>query len=135
MIGHPPTTYLGFTGFVIPYAFAISALLTGKSRSDEWIHQPPLDPGCLDLSFHWIGAGRRWAYDALGWGGFWAWDPVENAMLMPWLTGTAFLHSVMMTEKRGMPKHGVFPHHSHLFPFALWHLYYPHRRYQLCPLV
>lgn len=105
MIGHPPTTYLGFTGFVIPFAFAISALITGKSKGDEWI----LTTRRWTL-FAWIFLsiglilGGRWAYDVLGWGGFWGWDPVENAMLMPWLTGTAFLHSVMMTEKRGMMK-------------------------------
>lgn len=105
MIGHPPTTYLGFTGFVIPFAFAIAALITGQSSRDEWI----LTTRRWTL-FAWIFLsiglvlGGRWAYDVLGWGGFWGWDPVENAMLMPWLTGTAFLHSVMMTEKRGMMK-------------------------------
>ncbi len=105
MIGHPPTTYLGFTGFVIPFAFAVAALITGQSRKDEWI----LTTRRWTL-FAWIFLsiglilGGRWAYDVLGWGGFWGWDPVENAMLMPWLTGTAFLHSVMMTEKRGMMK-------------------------------
>ncbi len=105
MIGHPPTTYLGFTGFVIPFAFAMAALITGQSRRDEWI----LTTRRWTL-FAWIFLsiglllGGRWAYDVLGWGGFWGWDPIENAMLMPWLTGTAFLHSVMMTEKRGMMK-------------------------------
>lgn len=105
MIGHPPTTYLGFTGFVIPFSFAIAALITGQSRKDEWI----LTTRRWTL-FAWIFLtiglilGGRWAYDVLGWGGFWGWDPIENAMLMPWLTGTAFLHSVMMTEKRGMMK-------------------------------
>lgn len=105
MIGHPPTTYLGFTGFVIPFAFAISALLTGKSREDEWIRTTRRWT-LVAWIFLSIGLvlGGRWAYDVLGWGGFWGWDPVENAMLMPWLTGTAFLHSVMMTEKRGMMK-------------------------------
>ena len=105
MIGHPPTTYLGFTGFVIPFAFAMAALITGQSRRDEWI----ITTRRYTL-FAWIFLsiglilGGRWAYDVLGWGGFWGWDPIENAMLMPWLTGTAFLHSVMMTEKRGMMK-------------------------------
>ena len=105
MIGHPPTTYLGFTGFVIPFAYAIAALITGQSRRDEWI----IATRRWTL-FAWIFLsiglilGGRWAYDVLGWGGFWGWDPIENAMLMPWLTGTAFLHSVMMTEKRGMMK-------------------------------
>ena len=88
-----------------PTPFAISALLTGKSRSDEWIRTSRRWT-LVAWIFLSIGLvlGGRWAYDVLGWGGFWAWDPVENAMLMPWLTGTAFLHSVMMTEKRGMLK-------------------------------
>jgi len=105
MIGHPPTTYLGFTGFVIPFAFAIAALITGKSRGDEWIRTTRRWTlvAWIFLSIGLI-LGGRWAYDVLGWGGFWGWDPIENAMLMPWLTGTAFLHSVMMTEKRGMMK-------------------------------
>lgn len=105
MIGHPPTTYIGFTGFVIPYAFAMAALITGKSRGDEWIRTTRRWTlvAWIFLSVGLI-LGGRWAYDVLGWGGFWGWDPVENAMFMPWLTGTAFLHSVMMTEKRGMLK-------------------------------
>ncbi len=105
MIGHPPTTYLGFTGFVIPFAYAIAALITGKSREDGWIRTTRRWTlvAWIFLSIGLI-LGGRWAYDVLGWGGFWGWDPVENAMLMPWLTGTAFLHSVMMTEKRGMLK-------------------------------
>ena len=104
MIIHPPMLYLGFVGFVIPFAFAMAALASG------------------DLSNHWIKAtrrwtlvawlflslglllGGRWAYDVLGWGGYWGWDPVENAAFLPWLIGTAFLHSVMIQEKRGMLK-------------------------------
>ncbi|TLM97811.1 heme lyase CcmF/NrfE family subunit, partial [bacterium] len=105
MIGHPPTTYLGFTGFVIPFAFAIAALLKKDTVSDLWIRSVRRWTlvAWIFLSIGLI-LGGRWAYDVLGWGGFWGWDPVENAMLMPWLTGTAFLHSVMMTEKRGMFK-------------------------------
>lgn len=105
MIGHPPTTYIGFTGFVIPFAFAMAALITGKSRGDGWIRSTRRWTlvAWIFLSIGLI-LGGRWAYDVLGWGGFWGWDPIENAMLMPWLTGTAFLHSVMMTEKRGMLK-------------------------------
>ncbi|MCO6453490.1 MAG: heme lyase CcmF/NrfE family subunit [Caldilineales bacterium] len=105
MIGHPPTTYLGFTGFVIPFAFAIAALITGEAQKDRWIRTTR-----RWTLFAWIFLsiglvlGGRWAYDVLGWGGFWGWDPVENAMLLPWLTATAFLHSVMITEKRGMLK-------------------------------
>jgi cytochrome c-type biogenesis protein CcmF len=105
MVGHPPTTYLGFTGFVIPFAFAIATLIVGKARDDEWIRTTRRWT-LIAWIFLTIGLvlGGRWAYDVLGWGGFWGWDPVENAMLMPWLTGTAFLHSVMITEKRGMLK-------------------------------
>ncbi|HET7010463.1 MAG TPA: heme lyase CcmF/NrfE family subunit, partial [Anaerolineales bacterium] len=105
MIGHPPTTYLGFTGFVVPYAFAVAALITGKGRDDGWIRATRRWT-LIAWMFLSVGLvlGGRWAYDVLGWGGFWGWDPVENAMLMPWLTGTAFLHSVMITEKRGMLK-------------------------------
>jgi cytochrome c-type biogenesis protein CcmF len=105
MIGHPPTTYLGFTGFVIPFSFAMAALITGKSAGDQWIRTTRRWTlvAWIFLSIGLI-LGGRWAYDVLGWGGFWGWDPVENAMLLPWLTGTAFLHSVMMTEKRGMLK-------------------------------
>src|SRR5574338_1092655 len=105
MIGHPPTTYIGFTGFVIPFAYAMAALITGKSTGDQWIRTTRRWT-LVAWIFLSIGLvlGGRWAYDVLGWGGFWGWDPVENAMLMPWLTGTAFLHSVMMTEKRGMLK-------------------------------
>lgn len=105
MIGHPPTTYLGFTGLVIPYAYAMAALITGQCRTDGWIRATRRWT-LMAWMFLTVGLvlGGRWAYDVLGWGGFWGWDPVENAMLMPWLTATAFLHSVMITEKRGMLK-------------------------------
>ncbi len=105
MIGHPPTLYLGFVGFVIPYAFAMAALITRRSVDDRWIRTTRRWTlvAWLFLSLGLI-LGGRWAYDVLGWGGFWGWDPVENAALMPWLTGTAFLHSVMIQEKRGMLK-------------------------------
>jgi len=104
MIIHPPMLYLGFVSFVIPYAFGMAALITGR-KDDRWIR----------LTRRWtlvawmflsIGLilGSRWAYDVLGWGGYWAWDPVENAAFMPWLSGTAFLHSVMIQEKRGLFK-------------------------------
>ena len=105
MIAHPPTTYLGFTGFVIPFAFAMAALIARKGQEDGWIRATRRWT-LVAWMFLSVGLilGGRWAYDVLGWGGFWGWDPVENAMLMPWLTGTAFLHSVMITEKRGMLK-------------------------------
>ncbi|HKZ55113.1 MAG TPA: heme lyase CcmF/NrfE family subunit [Anaerolineales bacterium] len=105
MIGHPPTTYLGFTGFIVPYAFAMAALITGRGGDDRWI-RTTRRWALVAWAFLSIGLilGGRWAYDVLGWGGFWGWDPVENAMLLPWLTGTAFLHSVMIQERRGMLK-------------------------------
>ena len=104
MIIHPPMLYLGFVGFVIPYAFAIAALVTGRS-DDRWIRitRRWTLVAWLFLSLGLV-LGSRWAYDVLGWGGYWAWDPVEIAAFMPWLCGTAFLHSVMIQEKRGLFK-------------------------------
>ncbi|MCA9945679.1 MAG: heme lyase CcmF/NrfE family subunit, partial [Anaerolineales bacterium] len=104
MIIHPPMLYLGFVGFTIPYAFAMSALISGK-LDDVWIKitRRWTLVAWLFLSLGLI-LGGRWAYDVLGWGGYWAWDPVENASFMPWLAGTAFLHSVMIQEKRNMFK-------------------------------
>jgi len=105
MIIHPPMLYLGFVSFVIPYAFAIAALVTGRT-DDRWIRLTRRWTlvAWLFLSLGLL-LGGRWAYDVLGWGGYWGWDPVEIAAFMPWLTGTAFLHSVMIQEKRGMLKH------------------------------
>jgi cytochrome c-type biogenesis protein CcmF len=105
MVIHPPMLYLGFVSFVIPYAFAIAALITGRT-DDRWIRLTRRWTlwAWLFLSFGLV-LGGRWAYDVLGWGGYWGWDPVEIAAFMPWLTGTAFLHSVMIQEKRGMLKH------------------------------
>ncbi len=104
MIIHPPMLYLGFVSFVIPYAFAIAALVTGRN-DDRWIRLTRRWTlvAWLFLSLGLL-LGGRWAYDVLGWGGYWGWDPVEIAAFMPWLTGTAFLHSVMIQEKRGMLK-------------------------------
>jgi cytochrome c-type biogenesis protein CcmF len=105
MIIHPPMLYLGFVSFVIPFAFAIAALITGRT-DDRWIRITRRWTliAWLFLSLGLI-LGGRWAYDVLGWGGYWGWDPVEISAFMPWLTGTAFLHSVMIQEKRGMLKH------------------------------
>ena len=105
MIIHPPMLYLGFVSFVIPFAFAIAALITGRT-DDRWIRLTRRWTlvAWLFLSLGLV-LGGRWAYDVLGWGGYWGWDPVEIAAFMPWLTGTAFLHSVMIQEKRGMLKH------------------------------
>ena len=104
MFFHPPTTYLGYVGFAIPFAFAMAALITGKV-DDDWIRSTR-----RWTLFAWFFLsmgnffGAQWAYVELGWGGFWAWDPVENASFMPWLTGTAYLHSVMIQQRRGMLK-------------------------------
>ena len=99
---HPPVLYLGYVGFTVPFAFAVAALVTGR-----------LDEGWLSETRRWslaawgflttgIVLGAWWSYEVLGWGGYWAWDPVENASFLPWLTGTAFLHSVLVQERRGM---------------------------------
>src|SRR5580692_4452002 len=104
MVIHPPMLYLGYVGFSVPFAFALGALMM-RYPGEKWIH----------ITRRWtmvtwlfltcgIFLGAHWAHSVLGWGGYWGWDPVENASLMPWLTGTAFLHSVMMQEKRGMMK-------------------------------
>jgi cytochrome c-type biogenesis protein CcmF len=105
MIIHPPMLYLGFVSFVIPFAFAIAALITGRT-DDRWTRLTRRWTlwAWLFLSLGLV-LGSRWAYDVLGWGGFWGWDPVEIAAFMPWLSGTAFLHSVMIQEHKGMLKH------------------------------
>ncbi len=101
---HPPTLYLGFTSFSVPFAFAVAALITGRTDS-RWL---VVTRRWTLLSWFFltngIVFGMRWAYEELGWGGYWFWDPVENASLLPWLTATAFLHSVMIQEHRGMLK-------------------------------
>ncbi len=104
MVIHPPMLYLGYTGFTVPFAFALAALL-GRYPGEKWIHITRRWT-MIAWGFQGIGIllGAHWAYAVLGWGGYWAWDPVENASLLPWITGTAFLHSVMMQEKRGMMK-------------------------------
>ena len=104
MIIHPPMLYLGFTGFVVPFAYCLAALISSELGS-SWIHAVRKWT-LVAWTFLTAGIilGGNWAYIELGWGGFWAWDPVENASFMPWLTGTAFLHSVMVQEQRGMLK-------------------------------
>jgi cytochrome c-type biogenesis protein CcmF len=104
MMIHPPMLYSGYTLFAVPFAFAVGALITRRLGS-EWSRstRPFTLAAWLFLGVG-IMLGARWSYMELGWGGYWAWDPVENASLMPWLTGTAFLHSVMIQEKRGMLK-------------------------------
>jgi cytochrome c-type biogenesis protein CcmF len=101
---HPPTLYLGYVGFVVPFAFAFGSLVT-RQPGDAWIHTTRRWT-LITWMFQSIGIllGAGWAYAVLGWGGYWGWDPVENASFLPWLTATAFLHSVMMQEKKGMMK-------------------------------
>jgi cytochrome c-type biogenesis protein CcmF len=102
MMIHPPMLYSGYTLFAVPFAFAVGALITRRLGS-EWIRRTrPFTLAAWFMLGIGIVLGARWSYSELGWGGYWAWDPVENASLMPWLTGTAFLHSVMIQEKRGM---------------------------------
>ena len=104
MLIHPPMLYAGFIGFTVPYAFAIAAMATQK-----------LDASWIRLTRKWtltawlilsaaVVMGGKWAYMELGWGGYWAWDPVENASFLPWLTGTAYIHSVLIQEKKNMLK-------------------------------
>src|SRR6202167_1170894 len=104
MVIHPPMLYLGYVGFTVPFAFALGALIM-KYPGEKWINITRRWT-MVTWAFLTCGVflGAHWAYSVLGWGGYWGWDPVENASLMPWLTGTAFLHSVMMQEKRGMMK-------------------------------
>jgi cytochrome c-type biogenesis protein CcmF len=101
---HPPMLYLGYVGFIVPFAFAIASLIT-RQPGDEWIHTTRRWT-LVTWLFQTVGIvlGMGWAYYVLGWGGYWAWDPVENASVLPWITATAFLHSVMMQEKKGMMK-------------------------------
>ena len=104
MVIHPPMLYMGYVGFTVPFAFALGALIM-RYPGEKWIHitrrWTMVTWGFLTIG---VFLGAHWAYSVLGWGGYWGWDPVENASLMPWLMGTAFLHSVMMQEKRGMLK-------------------------------
>jgi cytochrome c-type biogenesis protein CcmF len=104
MIIHPPTLFLGYVGLAVPFAFSMAALMSGK-MDVSWIRTTRIWT-LVSWVFLTVGftLGGRWAYEELGWGGYWAWDPVENASFMPWLVATAFLHSIMITEKKGMLK-------------------------------
>src|SRR6478752_4237947 len=104
MMAHPPFLYLGYVGLSVPFAFAMGALLSGRT-DERWI---VATRRWTLAAWTFLGVGQligaHWAYVEIGWGGYYAWDPVENAALMPWLAATAFLHSVMIQEKRGMLK-------------------------------
>ena len=136
MLAHPPLLYLGYVGLTIPFAFAMGALLA--RRTDElWI---VATRRWTLLAWTFLGVGQllgaHWAYVEIGWGGYYAWDPVENAALMPWLAATAFLHSVMIQEKRGMLKvWNVLLVIARVLPLALRHVPDALRRPQLDPLV
>jgi len=103
MAVHPPLLYLGYVGMSVPFAFAVGAVLSGEAESNDWIRLTRTWTiatwGFLSAA---IIAGMWWSYEVLGWGGYWAWDPVENASFLPWLTATAFLHSAMVQERRNM---------------------------------
>jgi len=104
MISHPPMIFIGYAGFTIPFAYAVASLLK-KERTTKWIKECRL---WAIFSWFFLGLGiflgAKWAYVVLGWGGYWSWDPVENASLIPWLIATAFLHSIMLEERKGMFK-------------------------------
>src|SRR6476661_8206399 len=104
MMIHPPMLYSGYTLFAVPFAFAVGALITRRLNAD-WIRGTrPFTLAAWFFLGVGIVLGARWSYAELGWGGYWAWDPVEHASLLPWLTGTAFIHSIMIQERRGMLK-------------------------------
>ncbi len=102
MAFHPPMLYLGYVGFTVPFAFAVAALATGRVGEGWLIETRRWTLFAWGFLTTGILLGAWWSYEVLGWGGYWAWDPVENASLLPWLTGTAYLHSVMVQERRGM---------------------------------
>ena len=102
MAFHPPMLYLGYVGFTVPFAFAIAALITGRVGEGWLVETRRWTVAAWGFLTAGIILGAWWSYEVLGWGGYWAWDPVENASLLPWLTGTAYLHSVMVQERRGM---------------------------------
>ncbi len=102
MAFHPPLLYLGYVGFTVPFAFAIAALITGRMGEGWLVATRRWTLASWAFLTAGILAGAWWSYEVLGWGGYWAWDPVENASLLPWLTATAFIHSVMVQERRGM---------------------------------
>ncbi|HLU43117.1 MAG TPA: heme lyase CcmF/NrfE family subunit [Microthrixaceae bacterium] len=102
MAFHPPMLYLGYVGFTVPFAFAIAALVTGRVGEGWLVETRRWTLFAWGFLTAGILLGAWWSYEVLGWGGYWGWDPVENASLLPWLTGTAYLHSVMVQERRGM---------------------------------
>ena len=102
MAFHPPMLYLGYVGFTVPFAFAIAALATGRVGEGWLVETRRWTLFACGFLTAGIVLGAWWSYEVLGWGGYWAWDPVENASFLPWLTATAYIHSVMVQERRGM---------------------------------
>ena len=102
MAFHPPMLYLGYVGFTVPFAFALAALITGRLGEGWLLETRRWTVAAWGFLTFGIVLGAWWSYEVLGWGGYWAWDAVENASLLPWLTGTAFIHSVIVQERRGM---------------------------------
>jgi cytochrome c-type biogenesis protein CcmF len=99
MIWHPPTLYLGFVGYIIPFALVFATLAAGRKDQDWFeIARPWVLMAWVFLTLGLV-LGMRWAYDVLGWGGYWGWDPVEIAALLPWLSGTAFLHTALLQKR------------------------------------
>ena len=134
MMIHPPMLYLGYVGLTIPFAFAMGALLSGRT-DERWI---VATRRWTLAAFTFLGVGillgAKWAYEEVGWGGYYAWDPVENAALMPWLAATAFLHSVMVQEKKNMlPRLERGARVARVLPLAVRHVPDPERRDQLDP--
>ncbi len=99
---HPPMLYLGYVGFTVPFAFSVAGLITGRIGEGWLLETRRWTVATWAFLTLGIVLGAWWSYEVLGWGGYWAWDPVENASLLPWLTGTAYIHSVMVQERRGM---------------------------------
>ena len=134
MMIHPPMLYLGYVGLTIPFAFAMGALLSGRT-DERWI---VVTRRWTLAAFTFLGVGillgSKWAYEEVGWGGYYAWDPVENAALMPWLAATAFLHSVMVQEKKNMLRvWNVVLVVARVLPLAVRDVPDPERRDQLDP--
>ena len=136
MLAHPPLLYLGYVGLTIPFAFAMAALAS-KRTDERWIIATRR---WTLAAWTFLGVaillGAKWAYEEVGWGGWYAWDPVENAALMPWLVATAYLHSVMVQEKKDMLRvWNVDPRRGRVRALALRHVPHAQRDPQLDPLV
>ena len=136
MLIHPPMLLAGYMSWTIPFCFAIAALVSGRVDND-WL---PLVRRWTLFAWAILGFGNLlgawWAYHVLGWGGYWGWDPVENCAIMPWLTGTAFLHSIQIQERRGMLKIWNMALVTLTFcPGDLRHLHRPQRRAAVGPLL